>query len=200
MAKFGLSIEGYSDDSTEVKVKPNQTDIAEYKAIEKTIDKYLDDRLYEAQSSNVPLPSKLSQYLKTKQADLDAIETYLIDNPIAEWGTDDSRLEKNSPDPKKSQGVNLFNLSEVEDLIMLDIINLENLPNIDISRRLGAIEKIQLSIQARPSTIGQRISRLEERKIAILARQIDKIPTGWGDNLFATKRREQIRSAIEDRT
>jgi hypothetical protein len=116
----------------------------------------------------------------TKQADLDAIETYLIDNPTPEWGTDDSWLENNSPNSRKSKYANFFNLSEIEDLIMLDLINLENLPNIDISKRLSAIKGIQLSIQARPSIVEQGISRFEERKIAILTRQIDKIPTGFG--------------------
>ena len=45
--------------------------------------------------------------------------------------------------------------------------------------------------------IGQVLSRIGERKIAGLAQHLDKIPTGWGNNLFGRERYQKMSTAIE---
>jgi hypothetical protein len=197
MTKLGLSVEVFGDGS-EVKVKPDKAAIAEWKAIEPIFKKYLDKQ--KTQESIEPIPDKLSSYLKSHQADIDAIEAHLVNNPIPEWGSDSAWVEKSDRkggDRPFSKWLNIFDIANTENLMIINILNKYTQPNVDISRDLAGIEKIQQSIQAQPSLVGQLMSRIEERRIAQLIKQIDLIPNGWGDNLFSLDRRKQMLAAIE---
>jgi hypothetical protein len=197
MTKLGLSVEVFGDGS-EVKVKPDKAAIAEWKVIEPIFKKYLDKQ--KTQESVEPIPDKLSSYLKSHQADIDAIEAHLVNNPIPEWGSDSAWVEKSDRkggDNPFSKLLNIFDLTNIENLMIINILDKYTQPNVDISRDLAGIEKIQQSIQAQPSLIGQWMSRIEERRISQLVKQVDLIPNGWGDNLFSSKRHQQMFDALE---
>jgi hypothetical protein len=208
----------------------------------------LKEQLESIEDSIEPLTPELATYLKTHQADIDAIETHLINQPLPQWGMDSNWLAKgdltagDSPRSKltsldltnidiqqqittsvqdslydpvlKSEGKSLALIKRDEENILLselrnsDLINIENLllakvieqqllPNTDISRDLEAINKIQQSMQTQSSLVGQVLSRIGERKIAGLAQHVDKIPTGWGNNLFGRERYQKMATAIE---
>jgi hypothetical protein len=53
------------------------------------------------------------------------------------------------------------------------------------------------SIQTQSSLVGQILSRIGERNIAGLANRVDKVPTGWGNNLFGRERYQKMSTAIE---
>jgi hypothetical protein len=197
MAKLGLSIGAFGD-GTEVKVKPDKAAIAEWKAIEPTFKKYLDKQL-ETKELIEPFSDELANYLKKHKADIETIETHLIDNPIPQWGSDIGWIEKSNPkagDSPYSTGINGFNLWYIENLMMLNVLDKQLLPNADISRDLAAIEKIQQSFQMQPSLVPQLIARLGERRISDLVRRVDRIPMGWGNNLFSIDRHSSLYSAI----
>jgi hypothetical protein len=90
-----------------------------------------------------------------------------------------------------------FDLSSIENLLLAKVIAQQQLPNPDISRNLEAINKIQQSMQTQSSLVGQVLSRIGERKIAGLVQHLDKIPTGWGNNLFGRERYQKMATAIE---
>jgi hypothetical protein len=81
MTKLGLSVEVFGDGS-KAKVKPSPTVIAEWKTTRSNVEKYLDKQLAKTEDSIDPLPTKLSNYLRHHQANIVAIETHLIDNPL----------------------------------------------------------------------------------------------------------------------
>lgn len=85
-----------------------------------------------------------------------------------------------------------FDLINIENLLLAKVIEQQQLPNTDISKDLEAIDKIQQSIQTQPSLVGQILSRIGERNIAGFVRHLDKVPTGWGNNLFGRERYQKI--------
>jgi hypothetical protein len=90
-----------------------------------------------------------------------------------------------------------FNLINIENLLLAKVIEQQQLPNTNISRDLEAIAKIQQSIKTQSSLVGQVLSRIGERKIAGFVQHVDKIPTGWGNNLFGQERYQKMSAAIE---
>jgi hypothetical protein len=199
MTKLGLSLDNFGDGS-KVKVRPNESEITEWKAIAPTIGKYLDKQLAKNEDSIDPLPNHISKYLKAHQTDLATIATHLIDNHLPQWGLDTAWIERSNlkgGDSPLSPLMRHLDLLNTENLLIINVIDKQQLPNADISRDLVAIEKIQQSIQTQSSFIGQLVSRMGEKKIARLVRQIDKVPSGWGNNLFDRNRHEQMRNAIE---
>jgi hypothetical protein len=161
--------------------------------------KYLDKQL-ENKDLIEPFPDKLANYFKKHKTDIEAIETHLIDNPIPQWGYDIGWIEKSdlkSGDSLYSQLINGVNLLYVENLMILNVIDRQSLSNADISRDLAAIEKIQESFQGQPSFFLQLVARIGERKISDLVRRVDRIPTGWGNNMFRIDRHSLMYSSIE---
>jgi hypothetical protein len=199
IAKLGLSVESFGD-GTEAKVKPEKAAIAEWKEIEPIFKKYLEKQL-ETKELIEPFSDELANYLKKYKIDIEAIETHLIDNPIPKWGSDIGWIAKSdlkAGDSPSSKWINGFNLFYIENLMMLNLLDKQLLPNVGISRDLAAIEKIQQSFQAQPSLISQLFARLGERRISDLVRRVDRIPTGWGNNLFSVDRHKQMINAIEN--
>jgi hypothetical protein len=247
MTKLGLSVKEFGDGS-QVKVKPEPAKIAEWKEIEPNFHKYLTEQLESTEDSIEPLPSELAAYLKVHQADIDAIETHLLNQPLPQWGMDSNWLAKGdltAGDSPRSKLTSLdltnidiqqqittsvqnslydsvpgskentraimmrdkenillselrgFDLINIENLFLAKVIAQQQLPNADIARDLEAINKIQQSMQTQSSLVGQVLSRIGERKIAGLAQHLDKIPTGWGNNLFGRERYQKMSTAIE---
>jgi hypothetical protein len=199
MAKLGLSVEAFGD-GTEVKFKPVQAAILEWQAIEPTFKQYLDKQLATKESIE-PFPDLLVSYLKRHQPEIEAIETHLINNLTPQWGSDlgwIANSDLQAGDSPYSQQMNSLNIWYVENLMMLNLLDKQLLPNIDIDRDLAAIEKIQQSFQTQTSLISQLVARLGERRISDLVRRIDRISTGWGNNLFSADRRVQMYGAIEN--
>jgi hypothetical protein len=247
MTKLGLSVKEFGDGS-QVNVKPEPTKIAEWKEIEPKFHEYLTEQLESTEDSIEPLPSELVSYLTTHQADIDAIETHLINQPIPQWGIDSNWLANgdlaagDSPRSKlvsfdlanidiqqqittsvqdslydsvpgskeKTRAIMMrdkenillselrgFALSNIENLLLAKVISQQQLPNADIARDLEAINKIQQSMQTQSSLVGQILSRIGERKIAGLVQHVDKVPTGWGNNLFGRERYQKMSTAIE---
>jgi hypothetical protein len=197
MSKLGLSVEAFGDGS-EAKVKPDKAAIAEWKAIESTFKKYLDKQL-KTKEFIEPFSDELANYLKKHKTDIETIETHLIDNPVPQWGSDIGWIEKSNPkagDSPYSTGINGFNLWYMENLMILNILDRQSLPNADISRDLAAIEKIQQSFQSQPSLVSQLVARIGERRISDLVRRVDRIPMGWGNNLFSIDRHSPMYSAV----
>ena len=207
MTKLGLSVKVFSDGS-KVKVTPKPAAIDEWKAIEMPLSTFVNKQLDKTEDSIEPIPNKLATYLKTHQADLDAIETHLATNPIPEWGIDGWIAQS---DPKVedsqlfSQLINFMSIANLENLTIVNLIDKQQQPNANLSRDLVAIEKIQQSISSQQSLMGQLISRVGESKISRLVRYIDspqaklneRLPQGWGDNLFGSDRHEYMISAID---
>jgi hypothetical protein len=192
IAKLGLSVESFGD-GTEAKIKPDKAAIAEWKAIEPTFKKYFDKQLIE------PFSNELANYFRRHKIDIEAIKTHLIDNPTPQWGSDTGWIEKSdlkAGDSPYSIPLNSLNLWYIEDLMIFNILDKQLLPNVDISKDLAAIEKIQQSFQAQPSLIPQLAARIGERRISDLVRRVDRIPTEWGNNLFSIDRHSSMYSAI----
>jgi hypothetical protein len=198
MTKFGLSVDAFGDGS-EVKVKPDKAAIAEWKAIEPIFNKYLDKQKISKESIE-PVPENLTAYLKHHQADINAIETHLINSPVPEWGSDSAWIEKRDPNagdsPISLQWMKKWHLYNIENLIIVNIIDKQKTPGTEILRDLVAIDKIQQSLQAQPSLGGQIFSLIAEHQIAKVVKHIDTIPLGWGNNLFSLERHKQMRNAI----
>ncbi len=198
MTKLGLSVEVFGDGS-EVKVKPEKAAIAEWKEIQDTLDKYLLKELKKIEGSIELPPEKLASYLKTHQAEIEAIETHLVNKPIPKWGSDSGWVEKSDPkaaDSPFSKWMNYLHLVTINNLIIVDTLYKQQLPNVNISSDLTALENIQQSFQAQPSLLGQLVSRIGEDRILKLARRLDTIPTGWGNNLFGVDRHQKMLDAI----
>jgi hypothetical protein len=198
MTKLGLSVEVFGDGS-EVKVKPDKAAIAEWKEIQDTLDKYSIKHLNKIESSIEPLPPKLSSYLKTHQAEIEAIENHLINNPIPNWGADSGWIAKSDPkagDSPISKLTNGLQLLNTENIMIINILDKQRSSNTDISRDLAAIEKIQQSFQSQSSFIVQLFSRIGERRISGLVKYTDRISTGWGNNLFGIDRHQRLLNAI----
>jgi hypothetical protein len=201
MAKLGLSVDAFGD-GTEVKVKPDKTAIVEWKAIQNTLDEYSLKQLNKTDSSIEALPNKLSSYLKAHQTDIQAIKTQLINNPIPEWGSDSGWVEKSDPKAGdsflRSNPINYFTIANIEHVIIINILDKLQTPNPIIYSDLAALEKIQQSLQAQPSLIGQLISRIGEYRISKLVGKLDTVAAGWGDNLFSRDRYKKMYSSIEN--
>jgi hypothetical protein len=199
MTKLGLSVDTFGD-GTEVKVKPEKNAIDEWKAIDTILVDTARKQFDRTEDSNELISSQLSNYLKTHQTDIQAIETYLIDNPIPNWGSDPSWVEKSDPkagdSPLRSKSMNYLRLATLQNLMIVNTLDKQRLPNLDISSDLVAIEKIQKSFQSQSSLIGQLISRIGELRISRLARRLDRMPTGWGDDLFSLNRHSQMFGSI----
>jgi hypothetical protein len=201
MAKLGLSVEAFGD-GTDAKVKPEKATIAEWKAIQNIIDEYSLKQLNKTDSSIEALPNKLSSYLKIHQTDIQAIETQLIDNPIPEWGSDSGWVEKSDPKAGdsflRSNPINYLSIANIENVMIINILDKLQTPNPIISSDLAALGKVQQSLQAQPSLIGQLISRIGENRISKLVGKLDTVPAGWGDNLFSRDRYQKMYGAIEN--
>jgi hypothetical protein len=199
MTKLGLSVEAFGDGS-EVKVKPEKAAIVEWKKIENMLYAYSKKQSQKIEDSIEPLPTELSSYLKTHQTDIEAIENHLINNPIPNWGADSGWIAKGDPkagdSPISSTWVNGFHLLNVENIMIFSILDKQRSSNFDISSDLAAIERIQQSLQSQPSLVGHLYSRIGERRMSDLLRHLDRIPTGWGNNLFSFDRRQRLLDAI----
>jgi hypothetical protein len=198
MTKLGLSVEVFGDGS-KAKVKPSPTVLAEWKTTRSNLEKYLDKQLAKTKDSIDPLPTELSNYLRHHQANIVAIETHLIDNPLPQWGVDLDWIQQsnlNTGNNSSSPLLRYLDLFNTEKLLIVNILDKQQLQNTDLSRDLAAIEKIQQSIQSQPSFIGQLVSRIGEGKISKLVRQVDTIPNGWGTNLFRIDRHQQMLDTI----
>jgi hypothetical protein len=199
ITKLGLSVEAFGDGSN-VKVKPEKAAIAEWKKIESILYAYSKKQSQKIEDSIEPLPTELSSYLKTHQVDIEAIENYLINNPIPNWGADSGWIAKGDPkagdSPISSTWVNGFHLLNVENIMIFNILDKQRSANFDISSDLAAIERIQQSLQSQPSLVGQLHGRIGERRISDLVRHLDRIPTGWGNDLFSFDRRQRLLDAI----
>jgi hypothetical protein len=199
MNKLGLSVENFGNGS-KVKVKPVAGKITEWKAIEPTLKKYLDKQLDKAEDSIDSVPTNLTNYLKTHQADFIAIASHLINNPIPQWGSDSNWIKESNlkgGDSPLSPLMKYLDLLNTENLLIANIFDKQQLPNANISSDLAAIEKIQQSIQAQPSLIGQIVARIGEKKITKLVRQVNRIPSEWGNHLFKPDRHKHLFDAIE---
>jgi hypothetical protein len=201
MAKLGLSVEAFGD-GTEAKVKLDNAEIAEWKAIQNILDEYSLKQLNKTDSSIEALPNKLSSYLKTHQTDIQAIETQLINNPIPEWGSDSGWIEKSDPKAGdsllRSKPINYLSIANIEHVMIINIFDKLQVLNTSISSDLAALEKIQQSLQAQPSLIGQLISRIGENRISKLVKKLNTLPDGWGDNLFSRDRYQKMYGSIEN--
>jgi hypothetical protein len=197
MTKLGLSIEVFGDGS-EVKIKPDKAAISEWKAIEPIFRTYLHKQTAVKESSE-PVPAKLSTYLKVHQADLDVIETHLMNNPLPQWGSDSGWIAKSDPKAgdSLSSKMNFLAPTQIEYLMIVNVIKKQQLPNVEISKDLAGIERIQQSIQSNPSFLLQRMSISRELNIAQLVRKVDRIPSEWGDSLFSPDRHKKMLSAIK---
>ncbi len=200
MTKLGLSIEAFGDGS-EVKVKPDKAAIAEWKEIDTILVDTAKKQFDRREDSKELISAQLSNYLKTHQTDIQAIETHLINNPIPEWGSDSSWVEKSDPKAgdsplRSTSSINYFSLTTLQNLIIVNTLDKQQLPNLDISSDLVAIEKIQKSFQSQPSLLGQLVSRIGELRISRLARRLDRMPIGWGDDLFSLNRHSQMFGSI----
>jgi hypothetical protein len=201
MAKLGLSVGAFGD-GTDAKVKPDKAVIAEWKAIQNTLDEYSLKQLNKTDSSIEALPNKLSSYLKTHQTDIQAIETQLIDNPIPEWGSDSGWVEKSDPKAGdsflRSNPINYLSIANIENVMIINILDKIQTHNPIISSDLAALGKVQQSLQAQPSLIGQLISQIGENRISKLVRKLDTVPAEWGNNLFSRDRYQKMYSSIEN--
>jgi hypothetical protein len=201
MAKLGLSVDAFGD-GTEAKVKPDKTAIAEWKAIGTILLDTAGKQVDKTEDSIESLPVKLSNYLKTHQTDIQAIETQLINNPIPEWGSDSGWVERSDPKAGdsflRSKPMNYLSIATIENIIIVNILDKLQVPNTSISSDLAAFEKIQQSFQTQPSLVGQLVSRIGENRISKLVRKLDTVPTGWGDNLFSRDRHQKMYEAIKN--
>jgi hypothetical protein len=207
IAKLGLSVDVFGDGS-EVKVKPTAAAIGEWKSIEVTLSDFVNKQLAKTEDSIEPIPTKLATYLKTHQAELEAIETHLATNSLPEWGTDlwiaqsDPQAENS---PLLSKLMNVFSLAHVQNLTIANLLEKQQQPSVDLARNLVAIEKLQLSVRSQQSLVGQLIGVIGKSKISKLVSQIDspaailngRVPQGWGDNLFGSESHKYMREAIE---
>jgi hypothetical protein len=214
MTKLGLSVDIFGDGSP-VKVTPKLAASDQWRSIEIPLSEYLTKQLDKTEDSipqsggyaNEPIPTKVLAYLKTHQADLDAIETHLATNPVPEWGVN-SWIEQGDittkNNPLWSQMINVMSISKLENLVIVNLLNKQQ-PNVDLSRNLVALEKIQKSVQPQQSLVGQLVSIIGEGKISKLVRQIDspqpqlnqRLPKEWGNNLFGKERYKNMIGAIE---
>jgi hypothetical protein len=207
MTKLGLSVNVFGDRS-KVKITPTPAASDEWRAIQTPLSTFINERLDKTEDSSAPIPAKLAKYLKTHQAELDAIETHLATSPIPEWGND-SWISKSNPkaedSPLFSKQIDVFSLAHLQNLTIVNLFDKQPRPNADLSRHLVTLEKLQQSIRSQQSLMGQLISVIGESRISKLVRQIDspqtnlngQIPEGWGNNLFDSKNREYVRGAIE---
>jgi hypothetical protein len=201
IAKLGLSVDAFGD-GTEAKVRPDETTIAEWKAIGTILLDTAGKQVDKTEDSIESLPVKLSNYLKNHQTDIQAIETQLINNPIPEWGSDSGWVERSDPKAGdsflRSKPMNYLSIATIENIIIVNILDKLQVPNTSISSDLAAFEKIQQSFQTQPSLVGQLVSRIGENRISKLVRKLDTVPTGWGDNLFSRDRHQKMYRAIEN--
>lgn len=207
MTKLGLSVDVFADGSP-VKVTPKLAASEQWRSIEIPLSEYLTKQLDKTEDSIEPIPPKVLVYLKNHQADLDAIETHLATNPIPEWGVN-SWISQNNPTAKNnplfSQMTNFLSINKLENIVIANLLDKQQQPNIDLSQKLLALEKIQQSVQPQQSLVGQLVSIIGESKISRLVRQIDsplpklnqRLPKGWGDNLFGRERYGNMVGAIE---
>jgi hypothetical protein len=207
MTKLGLSVNVFGDGS-EVKVKSTTAAIDDWKAIEVPLYTFINKRLEKTEDSLEPISKKILTYLKNHQTDLDAIETHLATNPIPEWGTDgwiaqsDPKAENS---PLFSQLINTGSITHLENLVIVNMLDRQQQQNTDFSRNLVTLEKLQKSIQSQQSLMGQLIRTIGENRISRLVRQIDspqaklnaRLPQGWGNKLFSSKRHASMLDAIE---
>jgi hypothetical protein len=199
MTKLGLSIKAFGDGS-EVKVKPEKAAIAEWKKIENMLYAYSRKQSQKIEDSIETLPTELSSYLKTHQIDIEAIENHLINNPIPNWGADSGWIArgdlKAGDSPVSSTWNDGFQLLNIENIMIFNILDKQRFSNFDISSDLAAIERIQQSLQSQLSLVGHLYSRIGERRISDLLRNLDRIPTGWSNNLLSFDRRQKLLDAI----
>ncbi len=208
MTKLGLSIDVFGDGS-EVKVKPTIAAIAEWKSIERPLQDYVNQQLEKNEDSIAPVPDKVLTYLNNHQADLEAIVTYLANNPIPEWGnnswTSQSNLSLESSS-LFSKLPNFLSTTNIESLTTANLLDKQQQPNADLTKHLIVFDKIQQSVRSQKSLIGQLYSLIGQGRISRLVRQIDSrqaalnqlLSQGWGNNLFGQERHKYMASAIEN--
>ena len=207
MAKLGLSINVFGDGS-EAKVKSTTAAIDDWKTIEVPLSTFITKQLDKTEDSLEPIPDKILTYLKKHQTDLEAIETHLATNPIPAWGTDGWIAQTNPKaenSPLFSQVTNILNIIHLENLTIANILNWQQQPTADFPKNLVTLEKLQQSIQSQQSLMGQLTRTIGESRMSKLVRQIDspqaklnaRLPKGWGDNLFSSKRHADMLMAIE---
>ncbi len=208
MTKLGLSIDVFGDGS-EVKVKPTIAAIAEWKSIERPLQDYVNQQLEKNEDSIAPVPDKVLTYLNNHQADLEAVVTYLANNPIPEWGNNSWTSQSNLSLESSSLFSKLpifLSTTNIESLTTANLLDKQQQPNADLTKHLIVFDKIQQSVRSQKSLIGQLYSLIGQGRISRLVRQIDsrqaalnqQLSQGWGNNLFGQERHKYMASAIEN--
>jgi hypothetical protein len=208
ITKLGWSLDVFGNGS-EVKVKPSKAEIAEWKAIAPTFNQYRDKYLANSKDTQYTkkdygkIPDRLVSYLDRHRSDIEAIQNHLATQPVPYYGSDSRWLqngEVNAGDsPLNPKSMHILSSLYAIDLMTIDIIDKHQSSNIDISKDLVAIERLEQSLQSQQTVYEQLIARLGEGKISKLARLIDTIPSTWGNNLFATSRQREMRQSIDGR-
>jgi hypothetical protein len=198
IAKLGIPANS-NDDLSKAKVPPAKSIILERKTIKKISDKYL-DQLYSAEDSIKPLPIQLTKYLEEHQSDINKITNYLISSPLLDWGNtaDFDTLEKRRTNISKGKEISLWGVSEFQKLMIINTIHKQSYSDVDISKDLQAIAKIQLSFQQQEGFAGQISSNFGSLRIAKLVQNFDKIPEEWGSSLFDHNHSQKMLTALKN--
>jgi hypothetical protein len=198
IAKLGIPADR-DDDLSKAKVPPAKSIILERKTIKKISDKYL-DQLYSAEDSIKPLPIQLTKYLEEHQSDINKITNYLISSPLLDWGNtaDFDTLEKRRTNISKGKEISLWGVSEFQKLMIINTIHKQSYSDVDISKDLQAIAKIQLSFQQQEGFAGQISSNFGSLRIAKLVQNFDKIPEEWGSSLFDHNHSQKMLTALKN--
>jgi hypothetical protein len=210
MTKLGMSLEIF-DDGSKAQTKPRVAAVAELKGIttqpvlaeflETQLDKTEDTVFLASSKPSEALPPKLASYLKNHEADLLAIEDYVINHPLPQWGIDAAFIEKNIDNTvtiapiEKTQ---IFNVANLQNLIIANILDKQQSPNANLNKDLAALQKVHQSLQAEKQFLGQSIVNGGENRINKLIQKVDQIPLTWGEELFSQKRHQQSAVAIND--
>jgi hypothetical protein len=209
IAKLGFSVEKFGDGS-KVKVTPNKTALAEREKIDAALNSYLElnNDLAKTENSFLPIPTKLHTYLNNHQSEIAEIENQLLDRDLPDWGSDSAWLDRSDPNAGDSWTVaapNYWDLNEVKKILVLNIIDLQQLQNSDISqgltaKGLAAIGKLNRSLQNPILLPKLFVSEAIEASINNLVRKLDLIPDRWEQDLLNPGFDKMIKMAIERRS
>jgi hypothetical protein len=199
IAKLGLSVKRFGDGSN-IKSQPDTKAVAEWQAIEPTLDRYLylDEELAKTEDSFYPIPNKLHNYLNKHHSEIAEIQSFLIDREIPDWGSDSSWIEKNHPEHKDRiipKYLSYFNIYRFQKLSIANILDRDNLTKSNVSRELMAINNLNLSLQSQHSASAQFYSYNTRDMVDKLVRRLNIIPVEFVSSL--TNQEQLAREAIE---
>lgn len=208
MTKLGISVNVFGDGS-KVKTIPTTAAIDEWGKIQTELYTFVNEQLAKTEDSIDPIPGKIATYIKNHQADLDAISTHLANNQTPEWGNDtwlSQRDPKADDSPLFSQLPNFLSINNLKNLAIANLLDKQQQPNADFTKDLITIKKLQQSTHPQQSLVGQLTSVVGGNNISKLVRRIDspqpklndRLPKGWGDNLFGKERHRYMMGAIEN--